>query len=513
MDLSVKETLSKQTTNELKANVLNMSDGRSQDVIEASIAILKERGEDVDKLLRKAQVELCAKCSHRQQSKTGLVCDITGEKADFIGKCQKYICDEKAAKEQEQTKQEQSKWGGMMTLYWVLLMIGAAVTLVFGIFNYMDSRINRLLALGDLLTSVAYSVICIYTIIALSKKLPNAVAIGKIQNYSLIAINGLVLISYMVSPIGVLELSVIIRLVISLLIASVFLAYLYMDEQVKSFIPKESRHMLKYDKPILLLALGAIIGLYIAGFVKEGSAEQNMRVQELSSYVKNIQKSLKVDTSASEYIYGVEMSDGAVVIKFYYNTYQNSELDENLLNIQKIYTKEIYLFGGESIDKILLEKCYAADYGFELKTYDKNNEYSYSVFISPSEIHDLYYGIPHVTSKETWSNLLNEMNRQFPIDFGDISCTSAELRNDTAFYNYMIVDEAGVDLENITEDVMKVYLKENFASIMSDYFLLIAACNEMYIGFDYKSSALHNWNVKVVFSNDEINEMMNSYSY
>jgi len=53
-------------------------------------------------MTRDQQLQFCKKCIHREMDmKTGLLCGLTGEKANFISNCPTYVIDEKAALELE----------------------------------------------------------------------------------------------------------------------------------------------------------------------------------------------------------------------------------------------------------------------------------------------------------------------------------------------------------------------------------------------------------------------------
>lgn len=238
------ENLRRKSSDELKKYLTD--EGYKDEAVASAVNILRERGVNIDAELRARQVAYCSVCKKRNfSSEAGLICSLSGGKATFISACENFDKDEEAAANKEEINSSSKAWGGFMHFYWFVLVCGAALTLFgnFFTFNLSDYSNSFMLAASDAVLLLSYSALCIYTLIAFVKRLPNAVALGKLQNYLLIAMNTFNLISSGFESDSVLFSSS--RLLGSVIWAVIFLVYLYTNEQVNAIIPKESRHMLK----------------------------------------------------------------------------------------------------------------------------------------------------------------------------------------------------------------------------------------------------------------------------
>lgn len=502
MATQIYENLSKKSSNELKAYIVNMSDGYKPEAVEAAIAILKERGEDIDDILRSAQVEVCARCNNRQQSKEGLICKLTDKKADFICTCPSYSCDEAASAEQERVKYEKSGWGWMMSFYWFVLAAGAVLTTIMTFTQFKPSE-GLFYALADLVLQLGYAALCVYTIVAFSKRLPNAVALGKIQNFLLIAMNVFIILLNMVG--GETDwYSSSARLINSIFWSTIFLVYLYTNTKINAILPKESRHMLKYDKPIIWSIGGIVVALFLAGIVETAANELNQPINDLKSYVEEYQKTLTVDKTANSYCKSVEVGKNAVIINQHSNTYTNAELPAEAKEYLPVYTKEMMFFYPESY-KDMLELCYAANYGVSMCWYDIDDEFTYSIDWSAADVSKIFEDSVHVTSNDDWSAFLSGWNKQFPLEYlgSEAYYTSAEIQNGTAIINIAFVGIPASELKHFTGDYLKSYLQENFEDLR-DHFMTLAMLNRMPICFSFSSDASDLWHKTATFTREEL---------
>lgn len=513
MNQQLHETLSAKTTDELKDYVINMSNGYTTEAVEIAIHILRERGEDVDKLLRAAQVRICETCQHRKQSPTGLICNLTAQKANFIGNCTNYIGDPSAIEEAERTKQVNSAWGGMMNFYWFVLATGAALTTILAFVGF-DTEI-WLLSLSDVILMLGYSGICVYTIVAFAKRLPNAVALGKIQNYTLLAMNLMVLLSNLAfGGEDIAWYNSTARMVGSIIWAIIFLTYLYSNEQIKAVYPKQSRHMLKYDKPIMWSILGVVVALWIAGFCEIVVKAANRPLQELQTYVQNSNNTVVEDKTADHYTSGFQLSDSTVIINYRSNTYTNADLVSSSLRISTIFTKELVFHQPTELDQKLIELCYAADYGISVDWYDLNNQYTYSIPFSTQDVNRIYETIyapnaanPYRTPDAVWSDYVDAWNEQLPAPYlqEDILCTRVEVDGNNAIINLVFQGWTATDLKEITNDYLKGYLTEIFADLVDQY-ILLAMLNQKDICFRFTSDGSLFWQEDVIFTAEEYNQ-------
>ena len=503
MNTTIYEILSKKTSKDLKNYIINMSDGYKKEAVEAAIEILRERGERIDDLLETAQVKFCSLCKHRQVSKDGLICGITNQKADFICSCPSYLSDEVELKEQERMKNEESGWGGMMKFYLVFLGISSLFTILLALFHFINSKGSIFTALSDFILSFGYSVLCIYTIIAFSKRLPNAVTLGKIQNYALIVITSLVYIFKILGESDASWHNGLTRLISSFIWSAIFLGYLYGNEQINAVFPKESRHLLKYDKLGILSTLGIVLVLYVASVSELVFKEANKSVNDLKTYVEQCQKFLSIDENAEFYCCGVEVKDGSVVISYHSTIYNNSELEPEFLEYFQVFSKELLFFYPQNFDSVLMDKCYMADYGMSICWYDNNDEYSFSMNYSPEEVNAICEDSIHHTSHEAWADFLCGWNKHLPIDYiGKTLYYSADVKEDTAIVKLTLKDVTASDLKHMTNKYLKAYLNDNLGNL-SDQFITLAMINRMNLCFIFNSNVSSSWNESIFFSPDE----------
>jgi len=510
MNQSLQEILSLKSTDELKDYIVHMNSGYAPEAVEIAITILKERGENVDPLLREAQVSVCETCLLRKQSQIGLICSLTNAKADFIGNCTNYAVDKSAVEEVTRNKHVNSEWGGMMNFYWFILGIGAALTAVMAFISFEKSTL--FLSLSDLVMMLGYSAVCVYTIIAFAKRLPNAVTLGKIQNYTLIAMNSLALISNIVDGSNESDwYSGSIRLASSIVWAIIFLSYLYGNEQIKAIFPKKSRHMLKYDKPIIWSILGLVVALFIAGMHEEAKKEANRPFQELQAYVEASNNAVEKDKSASFYVSGYELSDSTVIVKYQSNSYANADLPITLVNSLSILSREVIFHQPSEIDQSLIELCYAVNYGISLDWYDSNSEYTYSVSFSSHDINTIYENIHNVygstqykTPEHVWDKFINVWNEQLPTTYlqEDLVYTRAEVNGNKAIINLVFQGWSASDLQAITNAYLKEYLIDIFDDL-TDQYITLAKLNKMDICYRFTSDASLFWQEDVIFTPEE----------
>lgn len=495
------QMLSAKSSSDLKDYIVHMSDGYTKEAVKVAISILKDRGENVDDLLRTAQVESCVKCKNRQVSKIGLICEITGEKADFIGTCSSYSRDESAAQEQERIRTEQSQWDGMMSFYWFVLAVGAGLTLVMGFYNLTFEN-GVCLALSDLVLQIGYAALCIYTIIAFAKRLSNAIMLGKMQNYTLMAGNSIVLIFSAIEGIDGGRLNSSIRLIGSVIWAAVFLSYIYTSAQIRAVFPKEKRHMLKYDKPIFWSIFGIVIALFIAGIFETAAIEARKPENELKSYVEQFRSTMTIDRSADSYCKGLEMENNTIIMNNHSTTYRNADLAPEVMEYLPIYTKELVFFYPQ-IDPILFEKCYAANYGISICWYDSNDEFTYSLDFSPEEVKTLCEEAVHHTSEEVWKEFLIGWNKQLPIEYlGDGAIYStAEISGGMAVVNLTLQGVTNNELKFFTNEYLKSYLADNWDAL-TDHFITLAMLNGMEICYRFNVD-FSSWSEEVIFYPEE----------
>ena len=120
--------LSAKSTLELKDYVTNMQE-YTPDSVEVAMTILKERGEEVEKLLRTAQVNICKTCQHHQQNNLDLICNLTNRTADFIGLCAQHRENKLSTESQRKNNIFSFRGRATRTEYWLVTIITNIVAL------------------------------------------------------------------------------------------------------------------------------------------------------------------------------------------------------------------------------------------------------------------------------------------------------------------------------------------------------------------------------------------------
>lgn len=492
------ENLRRKSSDELKKYLTD--EGYKDEAVASAVNILRERGVNIDAELRARQVAYCSVCKKRNfSSEAGLICSLSGGKATFISACENFDKDEEAAANKEEINSSSKDWGGFMHFYWFVLVCGAALTLFgnFFTFNLSDYSNSFMLAASDAVLLLSYSALCIYTLIAFVKRLPNAVALGKLQNYLLIAMNTFNLISSGFESDSVLFSSS--RLLGSVIWAVIFLVYLYTNEQVNAIIPKESRHMLKYDKPIIWsLSVGFII-LFLGGIVSIALNSISSAEDDLKSAVNSYQSSLPIRSESSE-IRNAYISDNTLYIDNYAFGYSNDDLTSATMVYYPIFAKELLMFSADLTSDSLVQKCWAADYGYCAKWFDINGDYTYELNFTVNDLNEMFDTVSHKTSATTMAAFVEGWNRQCPVQYvGGTMYERAEMSPESAIVYLTIQDADYEDLEHLTYSYLKEYLKNHWEYV-SDNFTSLAALNEIELTYKFCASCSKHWSEEVTFT-------------
>lgn len=477
-------------------------------------------------MTREEHLKFCSICNHRKMDmKQGLLCELTQAKADFEEKCDNFEVDQKAAEKEARIAKEREEENGTPEpeesdedarkrgTYWLRLI--GALSLVNIALELYGWRFEVGLGVTTIASFLLGSVgIGIAVVISIMYIVLSYIA----KHYEAEWAYRLGFISYVVDTLSIAALGfggmiepINILTHISILTALYVRHSAYekcTHQKAKSGAWSKSRRVITVIMSLIMIGTIALA----AWFVKTAAHKSDK--EDLASYIERCKSSLKEDKSADVYCSNIELKENFVVVSFHDNSYKNSDMSPEVLNAIKIYKKENLIFGFEGeINYKLLERCQYTNCGYAINYYDKDNNLSFMVSLTPSEVKTYGNESAHKTSKQVWSNFLREWNKQFPIDFGGVLCTSAELRNDTAFYNYTMSDVTIDALENITENGMKASLRENLEEVvMADCYFLLALYNEMYIGFNYTATCSPGWNAKIVFSPAEMVDIIESLS-
>lgn len=495
------ENLRRKSTPELKEYL--SGDGYKEEAVKAAINILRERGVNIDKEVRTYQLKSCSVCKLGAfEASKGIICSLTQEKADFLDSCKNFDEDPKEAKKSSNAKQY-TDWGGFMYFYWLVLACGALFTIVKHIttFDIADYSNSIMLSVADSILLVAYSALCIYALIAFSKKLPNAVALGKIQNFTLIGMNGFALLGALggESDNSVNEA----RLIGSIFWATIFLVYLYNNSRVQAVLPKEKRHMLRYDKPVLWSVFAIFMCLFIGGFVEAAIKSQDNAESMLKEAVEEY-KAILPDRNETREIRDAYIDDKTLTVDYYSLTFSNDDLNSSFMSYYPIYAKELIMFAPTEFSDSLMVLCWAADYGYNCRWFDINGDYTYELSFSSEDLNSVFDTVPHKTSLENMQAFVDGWNMQCPVVYlgGSAMYEKAEMNPRAAIVYLTLIGVDSEDLTYFTSDYLKEYFTRNWDGL-SDYFVTLAMLNDLDITYKLCAESSKYWSKEITFTSEE----------
>ena len=495
------ENLRRKSTPELKEYL--SGDGYKEEAVKAAINILRERGVNIDKEVRAYQLKFCSICKLRSfDASKGIICSLTQEKAEFLESCKDYKEDPEEAKKSSKTKQY-SDWGGFMYFYWFVLACGALVTIVRHIatFNLTDYSNSIMLSLADSMLLFAYSALCVYTLVAFIKKLPNAVSLGIIQNLTLIGMNGFALLGTLDGESD--ENVNVAQLIGSIFWAIIFLIYLYTNSRVQLILPKEKRHMLRYDKPVLWSVFIITIFLFVGGVIESAIKSQDSAVEILQEAVEEYNANLPQKNETRE-IRSAYINDKKLYVDYYSLTFSNEDLSSSFLSYYPIYTKELIKFAPVEFSDSLMIMCWAADYGYICRWFDINGDYTYELSFSSEDLNSMFDTIPYKTSLENMQAFVDAWNMQCPAVYlgGSAMYERAEMNPRTATIYLTLIGVDSEDLTYFTSDYLNEYFRRNWDAL-SDYFVTLAMLNNLDITYKLCAESSKYWSKEITFTSDE----------
>ena len=211
---------------------------------------------------REEMLKFCKICKNRELDlKRGLVCKLTGEYADFSGRCVNYDYDEQEDKrlyiEQENIGKSE-KIGGWLGFFLFQICVSLLVSLILVFTSQWSENVGIYYLFQGLIT-VPYTMVGIYTVYAFIRRKTNAVFWGYV--YLLLC-----LITNLLSILFGYDST---NAITSLVWNVIWGIYFILSDNVKTLIPKETRTVgwIDWTSAVIVVAIPSVMTLFIYSLV------------------------------------------------------------------------------------------------------------------------------------------------------------------------------------------------------------------------------------------------------
>lgn len=452
-------------------------------------------------MTRQEQLRFCSVCSHRQMDmKQGIVCGLTGAKADFEDACPQYELDPaQAAKEEEKARKTEE---AIKNAAENPRMRGATLFLFVGII----SLVNLILELVGIRLIFGLGITtALHSLWGTAGLILSAVVCIAFMVLSYLANRKEAEWAYRLAFFGYLADSVLMVLLLILSMSYIrdnifHLVVLLCTYPLHPFYSKAIREKAKAEvwSP-LRIAMTVIMGVLIAGTLGMGltirrgvhEARDNRPLNELKASVAQTQARMEgTDTSVAL------VGDSAVHLRY------DVTLDEASLALLRArkelmneYIKEYMLLSYFGMDDPFLQNCVQAKCGLVMKWYCQGEEL-YSTSFSVRELATMYLGKHGKTADAVWKRLIAEWNKVTPVDFdGDTFKLIRAERKDKQVILY------AHSTEKVSAARKKVSYLESaaqyFCSLGNDPLVRIVQMNKQPVYFHFTSDKEPSWSEEV----------------
>lgn len=479
-------------------------------------------------MTQEEKIKICSTCKLRTFNiKEGVLCGRTGKKPEFDDACGDYDADSKEIQWQKNKQEELEKSdriSGFMSffVYWSI-PLGIAWTII-GLFTAPalppEFIGNVCLKMMGVAYYAVYFYFASYTIYAFINKKSDAVFTAK---YILI-------ISFLSNLLGLITgetggdiLGDPTRIVISLLWGLIFFFYLVFSHNVKSWIPKEKRKLMKHNKVIFILSLVLPVLLYI-GAIFEATKDMygftlfssdKVKIESLCKHTRSV-----LPRDVDEQLIWTDVTfDGQVVeYKYEYSdaVYRDNEEFESeatlklITNYQteslKLQSVDMIISDADPIFKIISKK---GKYDIRYSYYSPDGDLLYCVNMPGEEVREIAETGAYTTGTESFKALVDSYNALMPVEYiGGCMLQNCSLSEDatTLHYDLQLVNMTVGSLANLTQQSLKEYMME-LIPYFSDAPGIIARVNGKNLSFDFTADCSDWWRCKVLIKVDEYNQL------
>ena len=454
-------------------------------------------------MTRQEQLQFCSVCAHRQMDmKQGIICALTGKKADFDGQCPQYELDPaQAAKEQvkAQKKAEELKnvpenpkmkgatlfiLVGIVSLINLILEL-AGVRLIFGL--GITTALHELWGTAGIILSAIVSIAFIGLGYLANRK--EAEWAYRLAFFAYLADTVLMMIILIQMQFYVKD--------------NIFhLVVLCCTYPLHPFHSKAIRAKAKAETwSPLRVVLTAIMGVLIAGTLSLGlTINHNVRKARNDKPLNELRASIDFMQAQSAGSTIELVGDSAVHIR--YNeplTAEQVAMLRERKELMNVYIKEYLLLSLYGWEDPFLQKCVDADCGMVMEYWFEGEELYHSDF-TVKELAAMYLGKHHKTFDSVWKKLLAAYNKCTPIDFdGDdtFKITRAEKKEGEVI---LYVNAK----EKLSANQKKAHILQSsaqfYCAVGNDPLIVIIQRNKLPIRFHFTSDKEPSWSEEAVIS-------------
>ena len=461
-------------------------------------------------MTRQEQLKFCSVCAHRQMDmKQGIICELTGAKADFDGQCPQYVIDpEQAAKEQEKEQQakkealtapENPKMKGatLFILVGVVSLINlilelAGIRLIFGL--GITSALHELWGTGGLIIS---SVVCIlFIVLGWLANRKEAEWAYRLAFFGYLA-DTVLMVIVMIHTYGFIK-------------DNIFhLVILLCTYPLHPFYSKAIREKAKTElwHPVRIVLTALMTVLFVSTLILSFNFHHDARkardgkaLNELKSQVTfNEAMFQQMDGKNGMYMH-IEVA-GDSVVRMEYRMAQNPENIEAIRQQKQamnIYIKEYLLLSAYGYYDPFLQQCIKADCPLSMHWFDADGAELYQTDFSIKELAAMYKGKHEKTFDSVWKKFISAYNDCAPVDFlsaeDGFQITRVERTDATAIIHVNIPKK--LSAQEKREDHLQL-LATAYNAYSQDAFLQLVKMNHMPLRIRFSSDKEPSWSQEV----------------
>ena len=301
---------------------------------------------------REEQLKWCQLCQRRKMDMSqGLLCSLTGAKADFEGECPNFEADMPVVKErQEEAKEEgrKSTIGGWLAFFlYFVIGLGCLASIFKGVLELKSGDMS-IYGMPMKLVYVMYIasavIAAISTIAAVHNRRTNAVSWARTYMVMII-IDGLVFVigSILIDePMGRGDVRSIIR---SFIMPIVWLSYLSLSERVQNVIPPETRTWGRLEKIIFGVYTIAALSILYMSVSFANNPQDNLHLVDSDAFVREYVRDMNAEMDGGNTCY--------IEGKKIYMNYVMTETERDTLSfLEKLLIKSSFEESPEYMEEV-----------------------------------------------------------------------------------------------------------------------------------------------------------------
>ena len=458
------------------------------------------------------RIQKCQVCTKRKfDPASGIVCGLTGEKPSFEESCVDYEEDSVAVEDEAKRKievEKPSEISGLLAFFlYFVIPVGIIATVIcfFANYNSADYSGSVCLKAFDITYLLFYLYFAIYTIYAFIKRKPDAVFFAKYLLIVLFLSNLLVLFlgaddnSFMNSTA---------RLVGALIWGVIFYTYLFVSEDVKDRIPKETRKVKGLNKILFILSIVLPILLFVGGILEIVGKNGGFAGVEKQIELACERNRASFPSYSGNGIVSTDMRvEGKQLVMEYMNEdVTKDDIDPLMIELTKLSAEEKIKKSLASLTKqdAIFPMLVKAGYDVAWRYIDSEKEFLYSFSIPTESIAaSLEPDYSYETPKESFAKIFDTYEKALPYElFEDCTVRGISLSDDgkTLRYDLLLNNTSNSILAGLTPSYLKDYMTELLPLMQVDVPLIVAEINGKDISFDFHADGNSMWKMSAKFT-------------